>query len=77
MPDNVYCYTNTNVLINKLNITDSELLFMAEEKYTLLRLHELQKKPIKGSFDFEHLKAIHKYIFQDLYEWAGQVRKVE
>lgn len=28
-------------------------------------------------FDFVHLKAIHKYIFQDIYEWAGRVRTVE
>ena len=25
----------------------------------------------------KHLKAIHKYIFQDLYEWAGKERTVE
>jgi len=30
------------------------------------RLSELYEKPIKGTFDIEHLKAVHTYIFQDL-----------
>lgn len=37
----------------------------------------MQKNPIKGKYDFAHLKAIHKFIFQDIYEWAGQERTVE
>jgi cell filamentation protein len=28
-------------------------------------------------FDFDHLKAIHKHLFQDVYEWAGQIREVD
>ena len=31
---------------------------------------------MRGSFDTPHLKAIHRYIFQDVYEWAGQFRTV-
>lgn len=77
MPDNIYCYPNSDVLINKLNIMDSETLFEAEKELTAIRLHELQENPIKGRFDFAHLKAIHKYIFQDIYDWAGEVRNVE
>lgn len=30
--------------------------------------------PIKGNFDFKHLKKIHKYLFQDIYRWAGNIR---
>ena len=33
-------------------------------------------KPIDGNLDFEHLKAIHFYLFQDLFFWAGKVRTV-
>ena len=77
MHDFKYCYPNSNVLINKFNIEDSRRLYDAELKYTLLRIRELQDNPIKGYFDFDHLKAIHKYIFQDVYDWAGQVRTVE
>jgi len=77
MPDKTYCYDGSEVLINKLNIRDGKTLFQIEKQLTAIRLLELQKNPIKGSFDFDHLKAIHKYIFQDIYSWAGNVRTVE
>ncbi len=77
MQDNIYCYPKSDVLKNKLNITDGEALFEAEKELTLIRLQELQRNPIKGNFDFKHLKDIHKYIFQDLYDWAGKERTVE
>lgn len=32
--------------------------------------------PVPGNFDAEHLERIHKYLFRDVYEWAGQFRKV-
>ena len=37
---------------------------------------ELGQVSIEKTFDFQHLKAIHKHLFQDVYEWAGQVREV-
>lgn len=30
-----------------------------------------------GNFDLEHLCAIHQYVFQDVYDWAGQIRTVD
>lgn len=51
MPDDKYCYPNSDVLINKLGIKDSVKLFMAEKEETSLRLFELQKNPIKGKKD--------------------------
>lgn len=77
MQDIKYCYPNTNTLINKLNIKDEKTLFEAEKKLTLIRLQELQDSPIIGNFDYKHLKDIHHYIFQDLYNWAGELRTVE
>lgn len=77
MADNKYCYPDSEVLINKLNIKDKEILFQAEKKLTFIRLQELQQQPIIGKFDFLHLKKIHKYIFQDIYQWAGEIRTVE
>lgn len=77
MPDSKYCYPNSTVLINKLNITNAEELFEAEVALTSIRLEELELKPIEGNFDFHHLKKIHHYIFQDLYDWAGKIRTVE
>jgi len=77
MPDKKYCYPGSDVLINKLGITNAKELFDAEVELTFMRLSELSYAPIKGVFDFKHLKQIHKYIFQDVYAWAGKVRTVE
>ena len=77
MSDSKYCYPDSDVLINMLNIKDKDELFETEVELTSLRVKELQRKPIKGKFDFKHLKAIHQYIFQDVYEWAGKERTVE
>ena len=77
MPDTNYCYPESDILINKLNIRDRNDLFEAEKSLTFIRLQELQSAPLIGNFDFDHLKDIHRYIFQDIYEWAGKVRTVE
>lgn len=69
-----YCYKGTDILINKLNIINDEDLFNAERELISLRIYELNKKPLKGNFDFKHLKDIHKYLFQDVYRWAGDIR---
>ncbi|MCF0108631.1 MAG: Fic family protein [Erysipelotrichaceae bacterium] len=77
MSDKVYCYPDSDVLINKLNIRDSDRLHVFERRLTMLRLLELMDNPVEGTFDFKHLQDIHKYIFQDIYDWAGMVRTVD
>ncbi len=69
-----YCYKDTDVLINKLNITNDEDLFNAERELVALRTYELNEKPLKGNFDFKYLKDIHRYLSQDVYRWAGDIR---
>jgi len=76
MPDITYCYTNSDILKNKYEIHDKAELLKAETTMTSARLLELQKQPVKGKFDFKHLQKIHKYIFQDIYDWAGKTRTV-
>ena len=71
MHDSIYCYQNSDVLKNKLDIRDKRLLLQAEIEYTTIQLMDLQRHPIDGNFDFNHLCSIHKHIFQDLYDWAG------
>ena len=44
-----------------------------ERKLTMLRLDELFQNPVRGDFDLKHLQNIHKFIFQDLYSWAGEI----
>lgn len=77
MSDTRYCYPDSDVLINELDIRDADKLSMVERKLTSLRLLELMNSPIEGKFDFKHLQAIHAYIFQDVYDWAGKVRTVD
>ena len=72
-----YCYPNSRVLRNKLKITDLDELRDAERDLSILRERELLDSGINGRFDFEHLKAIHRYLFQDIYDWAGEVRTVD
>lgn len=72
-----YFYPGTNVLKNKLNIKDYDELKKKEAEISFEKLVELYDKPIKGNFNKEHLKAIHKYIFEDVYDWAGEYRYVD
>ncbi|MBQ2800522.1 MAG: Fic family protein [Lachnospiraceae bacterium] len=74
--DTFYCYPNTNVLKNKLGITDEAELKKAEREITALRTAQLLQNPIGGVFDFIFLKKIHQFLFGDIYEWAGKTRNV-
>lgn len=76
MSDTKYCYPNTNVLINKLNIQDYDVLHDAERAITTVRSAEIASKPPPANFDFETLKKIHKNLFKDIYPWAGKIREV-
>ena len=75
--DKVYCYPDTSVLINKLDIHNKDPLLSAETDFVAVRLLQLYKNPIRVSFDYKHLCRIHHYIFQDLYSWAGKTRTVD
>jgi cell filamentation protein len=71
-----YLYPGTNVLKNLRGLTDPKQLARFEARSTHRRIAELIDTPMPGRFDIVHLKAIHRYIFQDVYEWAGQFRTV-
>ena len=74
--DSLYCYPDSVVLKNKLNIKDKDIFFKAERAITALRTTQALLEPIHGKFDFTHLKNIHKFLFNDIYEWAGEIRTV-
>lgn len=76
MNESRFC-PGTNVLKNKLGITDSSELKRAESAITSLSVAELRISPIKGNYDLDHLKHIHRHIFESIYEWAGQVRELD
>ena len=75
MSDRDYCYPpDYTVLRNRLDIRDAQALEAAERQLVAQRL--IEAAPM-GDFDLTHLKAIHRHLFQDVYEWAGDVRTVE
>ena len=70
-----YCYPGTDVLKNKLEIKDEKALTIAEREITSLKLLMLYNMPIAKRFNFDTLCKIHKTIFEDIYGWAGQIRR--
>ena len=72
-----YTYPNTNVLINKFNIMDYDKLHEMERKISTLAGSQINEKGIKGNFDLKHLQAIHKALFSDIYNWAGEIRSID
>jgi len=71
------CYPGSDVLINKYNIHDKELLEKFEIQKVLVKLLGLDTKPkrIDYTYDVDHFINIHRYLFGDIYEWAGTFRK--
>ena len=67
----------TTTLKNKLGITDPQQLATAEADLSAFRLAELRIAPIPGGFDSVHLQKIHHHVYQDLYDWAGELRRVD
>ena len=66
-------------LKNKFNITDSLELSLIEEKISkkkAIELFESGKLDRLQAGTFESLKEIHKYLFEDIYEFAGTLRTV-
>ena len=75
MSDQEYCYPpDYTVLRNKHNLTDAAELDYFEREFVTFRA--TQDLP-SGNFDLNHLCAIHRHLFQDVYDWAGEIRIVE
>ncbi|HFI0119406.1 TPA: Fic/DOC family protein [Streptococcus suis] len=73
--ENQYTYPNSSVLINKLGITDPIKAQRNEHLLVTKRLSYLRIKPIEIR-SIKDVLAVHHYLFQDLYSWAGQYRTV-
>jgi cell filamentation protein len=68
-------WPGTSVMRNRLGICESERLTQAEQEYTALRAATLALGP--ACRGLPHLCAIHRHLFQDLFDWAGEVRTVD
>jgi cell filamentation protein len=76
MPEDPYSDPVTGVLYNKLGLGTAAGLEAAEREITHAALILLDESPVSPSYDLPHLQEIHKRIFGDIYEWAGQIRTV-
>jgi len=72
-----YTYPDSSVLRNRLGLRTQRELTEAEYRLTFGRRVELVRDPIEGSFDLTRLQETHRRLFQDIFEWAGQLRTVE
>ncbi len=74
MPD-PYVYPGTNVLRNKLGLVDGEQLAAVELLTGQHALARLVVAPLKLPIGVARIKATHKAIFGEIYEWAGEFRQ--
>jgi len=72
--EDAYVYPGTSILRNLLGIANSERLDRVERRLVVQRT---RRGIPEGSFDLAHLRNIHRHLFQDIYEWAGELRTVE
>lgn len=73
--DDPYVYEGTNILINKFGLTNPIELSRIERAITGAAIASLEITPVVGKYDLKHLQAIHKALFEEIYEWAGQIRR--
>jgi len=72
--DDFYYYPGTSVLMNRLGIRDADKLHETERKLTFAKITYLANNPFKGVLDLKYLQKIHRFIFNDIYGWAGIIR---
>ncbi|MDR3244204.1 MAG: Fic family protein, partial [Elusimicrobiota bacterium] len=74
--DYKYTDSKTGILRNLANISNIDDLTFFESVAVTKRTNELVSNPIKIK-NSQSLLDIHKYLFQDVYDWAGKKRTVE
>lgn len=75
-----YVYPGTNILKNKFDIQDVQKLYETERAVTMFKLALYRKQNTIDKFykfDVEHIKAIHRFLFGDIYDWAGEFRTID
>ncbi len=63
-------------MVHLLNIKDAGMLERAEADITSIKLLVIDGVMQSQAFDFSRLLAIHKHIFEDIFEWAGTIRTI-
>ncbi|EAN5159399.1 putative adenosine monophosphate-protein transferase Fic [Salmonella enterica] len=70
-----YLYPGLNVMRNRLGIHQAERLAQAAYEMTALRAATIELGPLVRGLP--HLCAIHRQLYQDIFDWAGQLREVD
>lgn len=70
-----YCYRGTTILKNKLNIRDMDEIERAEREITALTARKIGFRA--PPYNLEYMKLLHRQLFSDLYDWAGELRRVD
>ncbi len=71
-----YVYPGTAVLQNLAGLRDANTLETYEAQASTLRLAQLSAQQLDGVYDLHHLQEFHRFVFQDIYPWAGELRSV-
>jgi cell filamentation protein len=71
-----YVYPGTAVLRNRPGLLDGDALADREAQASTLRIAQLAAHRLDGAYDLPHLQEFHRIIFQDIYDWAGELRSV-
>lgn len=71
----IYCYPDSDVLINKMGIRNKDELKAAEEEITAIKQYALWQEPLKGHYTKSHLMRIHRFLFEQIYPFAGHIRR--
>lgn len=72
--EDAYCYPGSTVLRNKLDIHDEPTLSEAEQQLSAIAAASVEFNP--PPYSLTYLQDIHRQLFSDLYEWAGELRTV-
>jgi cell filamentation protein len=72
-----YLDPETGLLRNKVGARAQDALDAAEAAMVFTRQTQLIDQPVKPTGDLDELRAVHRHLFQDIYDWAGELRTVD
>lgn len=70
-----YLYPGLDIMRNRLNIRQQQRLEQAAYEMTALRAATIELGPLVRGLP--HLRTIHRQLYEDIFDWAGQLREVD
>ena len=70
-----YLYPGLNVMRNRLGVHQAQRLAQAAYELTALRAATIELGPLVRGLPY--LCAIHRQLYQDIFDWAGKLREVD